>query len=142
MALFVGNNILVPIDFSDKAQKALKDTLDFVSDPQKVHVINVLSPLEPTEPGVVWQTVDNQTRIDRVTEVFYERFPEDGYKQLKFTVAIGNPSSEILDYAKHNSIDLIVIPSSGRTGLSRFFLGSVAERIVRFSHCPVLVTRE
>ncbi|MEO1298579.1 MAG: universal stress protein [Cyanobacteria bacterium J06636_16] len=142
MTLFAGNHVLVPIDFSDKAQKALKDTLEFIGDPQKIHVVHVLSPLEATEPGVVWQTVDNQTRIDRVTEAFYERFPEDTYKQVKFTVAIGNPSSEILDYAKQNSIDLIVIPSSGRTGLSRFFLGSVAERVVRFSHCPVFVIRE
>lgn len=142
MTLFASNNVLVPIDFSDEAKKALEDTLEFVGDPQKVHVINVLSPLEPTEPGVVWQTVDDQTRIKRVNETFYEQFPGEAYKQLKFTVAIGNPSSEIIDYAKHTAIDLIVIPSSGRTGLSRFFLGSVAERVVRFSHCPVLVIRK
>ena len=141
MTLFASKNVLVPIDFSDEAYKALKDTLESVGDPRQIQVIHVLAPLEPTEPGVIWQTIDDKTRTDKVTEAFYDRFPEDTYKQMKFTVAIGNPSSEIIDHAKHNAIDLIVIPSSGKTGLSRFFLGSVAERVVRFAHCPVLVTR-
>jgi nucleotide-binding universal stress UspA family protein len=141
MTLFTSNSVLVPIDFSDEAHKALVDTLEFVGDPSKLHVIHVLSPLEPTEPGIVWKTVDNQTRIDKVKEAFYEKFPEDVYKKITFTVKLGNPSSEIIDYAEQNGIDLVVIPSSGRTGLSRFFLGSVAERVVRFSHCPVLVLR-
>lgn len=142
MTLFASNNVLVPIDFSEAAQQALKNTVEFVGAPAKIHVLNVLPPLEATEPGVVWQTVDNQARIDRVSETFHQQFSDDVYKQMKFTVAIGNPSSEIIDYASHNAIDLIVIPSSGRTGLSRFFLGSVTERVVRFSHCPVLVVRD
>jgi nucleotide-binding universal stress UspA family protein len=142
MALFTSTNVLVPVDFSEEAHKALVDTLEFVGDPAKLHVIHVLSPLEPTEPGIVWKTLDNQTRIDSIKNAFYNKFPEEIYKALKFTVKVGNPSSEIIDYAKDNDIDLIVIPSSGRTGLSRFLLGSVAERVVRFSHCPVLVIRD
>jgi len=142
MTLFAANNVLVPVDFSEEAQNALADTLEFVGDPSKLHAIHVLTPLEPMEPGVVWQTVDNQARIDKVTDAFYKRFSDEAYKKVKFTVAVGNPSSEIIDYAKQNNIDLIVIPSSGRTGLQRFFLGSVAERVVRFSHCPVLVIRK
>jgi nucleotide-binding universal stress UspA family protein len=141
MTLFASNNVLVPIDFSQEAHQALVDTLEFVKDPARLHVIHVLHPLEPTDPGVVWQTIDDQSRIDNIKATFYKEFPEEAYQQVKFTVKVGNPSSEIIDYAKHNAIDLIVIPSSGRTGLARFFLGSVAERVVRFSHCPVLVIR-
>lgn len=73
MVLFASNNVLVPVDFSDEAKKALENTLEFIGDPQKIHVINVLPPLEPTEPGVVWKTVDNETRIERVKETFYEQ---------------------------------------------------------------------
>ncbi|MGK7957872.1 MAG: universal stress protein, partial [Crocosphaera sp.] len=54
----------------------------------------------------------------------------------------GNPSLEIVDYANNNNIDLIVIASHGRTGLNRFLLGSVAEKVVRLSQCPVLVWRD
>ncbi len=116
MTLFASKDVLVPIDFSEEAHKALKDTLEFVEDPQQIHVLYVLAPLEPTEPGIIWQTIDDQTRIARVTETFYKRFSEDAYRQMKFTFAIGDPSSKIIDYAKHNAINLIVIPSSGRTG--------------------------
>ncbi|MGD1941250.1 MAG: universal stress protein [Leptolyngbyaceae cyanobacterium] len=141
MALFTSNHVLVPIDFAEESHKALAETLAFVEDPAKIHAIHVLSPLEPTEPGIVWKTVDSSTRIEKVEAAFKEKFPDDAYRQIKFTVTIGNPSSEIIDYAEHNQIDLIVIPSSGRTGISRFFLGSVAERVVRFAKCPVLVVR-
>lgn len=141
MPLFSSENVLVPIDFSDEAIKALKDTLEFVKDPAKINALYVLSPLEATDPGVVWQTVDDDTRITKIREMYAKHFPEEVYQKIKFTVEIGNPSSEIIDYAKSNNVDLIIIPSSGKTGLSRFFMGSVSEKVVRFSHCPVLVIR-
>lgn len=142
MTLFTSNNVLVPIDFSKEAHQALVDTLTFVKDPAKLHVLYVLRPLEPTEPGTVWQTVDDKTRIDHIKATFDKEFPDEAYQQVKFAVKVGNPGAEIIDYSEHNAIDLIVIPSRGRTGLSRFLLGSVAERVVRFSHCPVLVLRK
>lgn len=53
----------------------------------------------------------------------------------------GNPSSVILEFAENNSIDLIVIGTLGKTGLDRFLLGSVAEKVVRGSTVPVMVVR-
>ena len=50
MTLFADKNVLVSIDFSDEAYKALEDTLEFIGNSQKIHVIHVLPPLEPTEP--------------------------------------------------------------------------------------------
>lgn len=142
MTLFSSENVLVPLDFSDDAIKAVKETLEFVKDPSKLHILNVLPPLEATEPGVIWQTVDNPTRIEKVQEAFEKHFPEDVYREVKFSVEVGNPSLEIIEYAEGHNVDLIVIPSSGKAGLSRFFMGSVAEKVVRFSHCPVLVLRK
>ncbi|HWQ18147.1 MAG TPA: universal stress protein [Methanotrichaceae archaeon] len=52
-------------------------------------------------------------------------------------VAEGSPADEILDYAKKNGMDLIIIGSVGRTGLDKFLLGSVAEKVVRNSSVPV-----
>lgn len=141
MTLFASNNILVPIDFSDEASHALDKTIESFGDSTKIHVINVLSPLEPTQPGMVWQTVDDKTRIDHIKALYQEKFADEAYQNVNFVVMIGNPSSEIIDYAGSNNIDLIVIPSHGRAGLSRFLMGSVAERVVRFAPCPVLVLR-
>lgn len=50
----------------------------------------------------------------------------------------GNAIQEILKYADDQHVDLIVIGTHGRTGLSRMLLGSVAEKVVRLSKCPVL----
>ena len=141
MALFTTNNVLVPIDFSDAAKQALDETLAFVGDPAKVHVLHVIHPLEPTAPGVIWETVDDPTRISNVEAAFHKTFSGAAYEGIKFSVKVGNPSSEIIDYTEDNAIDLVVIPSHGRTGIHRFLLGSVAERVIRFAKCPVLIVR-
>ncbi len=53
----------------------------------------------------------------------------------------GHPSTEIITFAENNDIDLIVMGTLGKTGLNRFLLGSVAEKVVRNSKVPVLVVR-
>ncbi len=57
------------------------------------------------------------------------------------TVLGGNPASEIVGYVRERGFDLLVLATHGRTGLARFVLGSVAERVVREATCPVLVVR-
>lgn len=51
----------------------------------------------------------------------------------------GRPADEILSYAEKNDIDLIIMSTHGRSGLSRFFFGSVAEKVSRHSPVPVLL---
>jgi universal stress protein A len=48
---------------------------------------------------------------------------------------------EIVQYARQNDVDLIVMGTHGRSGLSHLLLGSVAEKVIRKAHCPVLVVR-
>ena len=141
MSLFSKNRVLVPIDFSEASLKAQEQTLDFLEDASHLHILHVLSHLNPGEPGIIWHSIDDQTRKQHVEKVFQEQFSGSEYSGVHLSVAIGDPSSEIIDYAKTQEIDLIVIPSHGRTGLKRFVMGSVAERVVRFSKCPVLVLR-
>jgi nucleotide-binding universal stress UspA family protein len=56
-------------------------------------------------------------------------------------VAFGDPGQRITAYAEEVGADVIVMPSHGRTGLKRLLLGSVAERVLRLAHCPVLVLK-
>ena len=135
------NRVLVPVDFSEESFAALIPAREFVEDASHLYVIHVLSHLHPAEPGVMWNTLDDQTRKKNVEETFHNRFNGSEYEQIQVGVAVGDPSSEIIDYAKEIDADLIVIPTHGRSGLLRFFLGSVAERVIRFAHCPVLVVR-
>ena len=53
----------------------------------------------------------------------------------------GHPSSEIINFAENNTADLIVMGTLGKTGLDRFLMGSIAEKVVRGSKVPVMVVR-
>ncbi|MBZ8179613.1 MAG: universal stress protein [Oscillatoria sp. PMC 1051.18] len=141
MSLITTNRVLVPIDFSTESWQALAETRDFVNDSANIYVIHVLPHLNPADPGVAWNTVNDRTRKQNVEKNLLEQLSAPKYQGINYYVAIGDPSSQIIDYAKNENIELIVIPSHGYTGLKRFFLGSVAEKVVRFSHCPVLVLR-
>ncbi len=142
MVLFSKDKILVPTDFSEKSLQALEETIVFAEKSSAVHVIHVLRPLEATEPGVVWESVNEEKRKTNVEKLFAEKFGDSKYEGLNFVIETGDPTAEIIDYAEKQQIDLIVMPSRGRTGISRFFMGSIAERVIRFAHCPVLVLRQ
>ncbi|MFH1773735.1 MAG: universal stress protein [Methanobacteriota archaeon] len=64
--------------------------------------------------------------------------------KVKYEVLLreGVPSEDITKFAKDEGIDLIVMGTAGRRGLDRFLLGSVTEKVVRTSPCPVLVIRK
>lgn len=69
-----------------------------------------------------------------------ERLAKAGY-QVEEVSKIGQPAEEIIQYAERNNVDLIVIGSRGLGAVARFFLGSVASKIVHHSPCSVLVLR-
>jgi universal stress protein A len=60
----------------------------------------------------------------------------------RWLLRVGIPFEEIVKAAREEGADLIVIGTHGRGGLARFFLGSVADRVVRMGPCPVLTVRE
>ncbi len=142
MVLFSKDRILVPTDFSEKSIQAIKETIAFADANTNVYIVHALKPLEATEPGVVWESVNNENRIKTILALFDETFPKSEYEGLNFEIKEGDPTSEIIDYAEEKKIGLIVMPSRGRTGISRFFMGSIAERVVRFAHCPVIVLKQ
>lgn len=142
MSLFKKDRVLVPLDFSEMSIAAQAEAMKFVDSPDSLHVVYLLPNLSPVEPGVMYETVTDETRKENVRKYYYEQFSDPEFKKVHFEVLIGNPSSEIIDYAQNNQINLIIIPSHGRTGISRFLMGSVAERVITHSHCPVLVLRK
>ena len=134
-------HILVPTDFSDPSLGVQDEVLQYVEAPSQVHLLHVLPPQTALDPGAVWQTVNDQKRIQQVHATFKQKFSDSRYETVVFAAAVGNPSVKIVEYARTNAIDLIVIASHGRTGMAHFLLGSVAERVVRLAPCPVLVWR-
>jgi nucleotide-binding universal stress UspA family protein len=61
--------------------------------------------------------------------------------KVKTLLLKGTPHTQIVKAAKNRRADLIVIGTHGRTGISKFFMGSVAGRVIAMAHCPVLTVR-
>jgi nucleotide-binding universal stress UspA family protein len=135
------NCVVVPVDFGDLSFNAVDVALDYVESPQQVQVIYVLEPLPPTEPAVLWDTINDDMRKRNVQENLSAKLNQPQYQGIQITVQVGHVVEEIVDFSKEKKADLIVIPTHGRRGISRFMLGSVTERVIRFAECPVLVLR-
>lgn len=134
--------VVVPVDFSAESMGAVDTALELVADASHLHVIHVLPYIEVTDPGVIWEAIDDGSRRTHAEKALRERLAAPKYAGAKIEIAFGDPGREVADYAQENQADLIILPSHGRTGLSRLLIGSVAERIVRLAHCPVLVLRK
>ncbi|MCA9132886.1 MAG: universal stress protein [Planctomycetales bacterium] len=141
MAWQVTHPVVVPFDFSAHAREALRMAVTLVESPRQIHVLHVLPFMIPTEPGVVWATIDDAGRIQHALENLNEAIPEAEFGKVCLDVRLGDPGQVCSDRAEELEADLIVIGSHGRTGLTRLVLGSVAERVTRLSHCPVLVVK-
>lgn len=135
------NTVIVPVDFSAGSLAALDSALELVADASHLHAVHVLPVLDPAEPGVIWNTVDDHSRAHHAEQALREKLTNAKWKNLHVKITFGDPGHEIADFAQELSADLIVLPSHGRTGIGRILMGSVAERVVRLAHCPVLVLK-
>jgi nucleotide-binding universal stress UspA family protein len=141
MAWLPKQTVVVPVDFSDESIAAVDAALELVADASHLHIIHVLPIITDYEAGLVWSTVSDQTRTEHAQLALRERLADAKYEKVRIAVAFGDAGTEIAAFAENKQADLIVIPSHGRTGLKRLLIGSVAERVVRLAHCPVLVLK-
>lgn len=140
--------ILVPLDFSDNARKALRYAVSFAQQYQaRITLLHVVEPLiYPADSGFVpveaqtWEgnlVRETQARLEAIAR---EEVPVD--VQVEARVTTGNAFNEIAETAREMEIDLLIITTHGYTGLKHLFLGSTAERVVRHAPCPVMVVRQ
>jgi nucleotide-binding universal stress UspA family protein len=141
-------NILVATDFSDASARALDYARELArAFKASVHVMHVLEDLAAhawtTEvyvaalPGV-HEEMEKQAR-ERLEQIVT---PEDRKDlEVQTVLRLGSPFVEIVRYAREANIDLIVMGTHGRGAIVHMLLGSVAERVVRKAHCPVLTVR-
>jgi len=143
MAGLTFETIVVPVDFSDQSFKAIDVALDIADgDASKVNVVHVLPELNLAEPGVIWHAIDHASRQEHAVHAMKERLVADKYQDLHLGIEFGDPGCRVAEHAKNLGAGLIVMPSHGRRGWQRLLIGSVAERITRLAHCPVLILRE
>ncbi|WP_227374291.1 universal stress protein [Haladaptatus halobius] len=136
--------ILFPTDGSKQTEGALETALDVASQygatVHALYVVNTagIATADPDSRRQIVETFEN--RSDDAVEAVAEAAAEAGV-DCTTAVARGAPADEILDYAEDEGIDLVVMGTHGRTGLGRFLLGSVAERVARHSTMPVMLVR-
>ncbi|HSP90778.1 MAG TPA: universal stress protein [Vicinamibacterales bacterium] len=141
--------VLVPTDFSDASESALRYgkamALAFGASLHVVHVMEDL--LAHAWAAEVYVASMPQLR-DEIEKESRQRLgtllTDAELKELRAETALlaGNPFLEIVRYAKAHNIDLIVMGTHGRGPIAHMLLGSVAEKVVRKSPCPVLTVRE
>ena len=140
--------ICVPTDFSAQADHALTYGVTMASQFRaELHLLHVVQDIVPAvpEPGLAILPTEEimQSLVQGATDGLDKLPPAEIAADLHVVRVVrhGVPFHEICQYTKEQGIDLLVLGTHGRTGLAHFLLGSVAERVVRSSPCPVLTIR-
>jgi nucleotide-binding universal stress UspA family protein len=142
-------SILAPTDFSRHAEASVRYACGLAhrlgASLHLLHVLpDVIVPVGP-DPALVTSVppeyyAETETRSRTALAAVFK--PEWGEPaSVEVAIRWGDPVEGVVSYATDTGIDLIVIATHGRTGLSHVLLGSVAERIVREAPCPVLTIR-
>lgn len=149
------SQVLVPLDGSEVSERALPHAQSLANAfGAKVHLLQVISLSHEYEaylgggeesPMVSEYSLDMaeqitataQTRAEEYLKATAARLKENGI-HVQTSVRQGSTLDNIANFVEENGIDLIVMSTHGRSGLQRFFIGSVTDRVIRFSHVPVL----
>jgi nucleotide-binding universal stress UspA family protein len=139
-------NILCPIDYSVYSEMALKYAIEFAEKYQaKLYLVHVLDirVYDINDPDLYNVNIVDEETINKLRERLLKCVNEDTKSKISVEAIIiqGVPFAEIIRTAKERKIDLIVLGTHGRTGLSHALMGSVAEKVVRKAPCPVLTIR-
>jgi nucleotide-binding universal stress UspA family protein len=127
--------VLVPVDFDPGTNTAVRFALEkFPS--SEISALHVVAPLLPADP-VVGPLVPNLAAIREKIRGLLDRL---GARDVTESVRLmADPAAAILEAARQTDVDLLLLTTHGRRGVSRAMLGSVAEKIVRHADRPVLV---
>lgn len=144
--MFTPKNILVPTDFSEYSDHALREAVDIaVQNKARINLLHVVDRLQPCSVDYcikeeVLLAVEKESIRASQEKMQKEvaRIAKDQKLDIAFDVKTGVPYEEILKEQQDKKADLIVIASHGRTGLLHH-LGSVADKVMRGAKCPVLL---
>ena len=140
--------ILVPSDFSEPARKALIYAVEFAKAYEaEIILCHVMEP--PIYPvsisvgAVSVPPIGDEMRQHTKEQLELLRTAEIGSKiASRIAVAEGKPFLEIVQLARSEDVDMIIISTHGHTGLKHVLVGSTTEKIVRKAPCPVLCVRQ
>lgn len=137
------NRIVVPVDFLEHTDKLI-DYAVYMAEklsavPYFFHVVDFYTGTAILDTSYFQVCVEHlladvKTKMSHLLEDMSERFPG-----CNGEVVTGEPVDKIIEFAQDKHADLIIISTHGAKGLERIMLGSVAERVLKRAHCPVLI---
>ena len=149
--MYMFQKILVPVDGSDTAWKALKTAAALASRFQGE--IRVFTVMEPYNSLSLFQITLDQNLMDRsnremkkaslaVLDTAKEKLTEYGFHgKVSYEDGEGNPAELILEKSREDGCDSVVIGSRGLSGIAEFFLGSVSSKVSQYAEVPVFVVK-
>ncbi len=144
--------ILAPIDFSPHSMEGMRAAMELAKGVgAEVHLVHVIAPHHTFIPLPLATSGEQSRELAREAAMLEQaeeelaRFKKDEFGDSKkvFTFAVvGHPVQKLVDYAKEQAIDLIVMATHGRGAAEHMLLGGTTEKIVRTAPCSVLVIRQ
>jgi universal stress protein A len=135
------HKILYPTDFSTMGQAALDMATSLARDGgARLLIVHVEEPPVVYGGGELYCGIEEPDRKE-LQRMLSEVVPLDASVACEHRLLVGNPAGAILQLAETEDVDMIVMPTHGRTGLLRLLMGSVAEEVVRKAKCPVVTVK-
>jgi len=139
-------NIVCPVDFSEYTEGILRYAVSIAKKyDARLHLLHVIPNLNYFTPYESFLTPENlvliEKNIEKEIEKDFEKIVKNIDMPVKKIIKTGVTFVEITDYVKEENIDLVVMGTHGRSGIEHILIGSVAEKILWRSPCPVLTVR-
>jgi nucleotide-binding universal stress UspA family protein len=143
-------HVLIATDGSERSVLAARRASEMLKSAEQVTLLTVLTDVPGDDAGGFEGSVYSPEEIETVWKAELAEAGEELQRtaaaltgaQVDKRIEVGDPANTICRIAEVLAVDVIVVGSHGRTGLSRLFLGSVSEHVVRHAPCSVLVVRD
>jgi len=140
--------VLFATDFSAASTKALPTAMALAhTHGATLMIVHVFVPLMPVVPeqyisGTTVDQLNAEARLasQRHLDTMVRKARKAGLRSTG-TIVEGEPAAKIVKAARARKADLIVVGTHGRTGVSKLFMGSVAQRVITMAPCPVVIVR-
>ena len=145
-------HILVPLDGSERAERAIPYAIEIATPSTKVTLLYVLElPITPflvsASPPALPQQTENYDlhrarRIEHAREYLRQASSsfEGKAETIETRVILGSdPAEKILDFSEAQTVDVIVMATRGHSGIKWWFMGSVTQKVLQAASCPVFV---
>lgn len=134
--------IVFPTDFSHTGDAALAFAAGLAREHgAMLYIVHVQEPPAYYGGGEMYYGTLDPT-VEQLTGLLEDVVPSDPTVRFEHRMLMGDPADALVQFAKDENADLIVMGTHGRSGLSRMIMGSVAEAVVRRATCPVLTFKQ